>query len=123
VPESEDVASLAFYKYVGERVRSARIGAGISQAVLAGQVGLTRSSVANLEAARQRTPLHHFVLICRALNADVNDFIPHDPEYHKSLISPKVQIELANSPETAKEFVRGAVARLQSSNDSTDGES
>jgi transcriptional regulator with XRE-family HTH domain len=115
VPDSEDAASLHFYKLVGDKVRSARISAGLSQALLAERVGLTRSSVANLEAARQRTSLYHFVLISRALKAEVGELLPDELRPQESDLTSNLQNELANSPETTQEFVRGAVARLQSS--------
>jgi len=115
VSESEDVESLRFYKLVGAKVRSARIVAGLSQALLAEQVGLTRSSVANLEAARQRTSLYHFVLISRALGAEVSQLLPDEPNSQDSAFTSNLQDELADEPETIQEFVRGAVARLQSS--------
>lgn len=114
MPDSEDAESLRFYKLVGAKVRSARIAARLSQALLAEQVGLTRSSVANLEAARQRTSLYHFVLISRALMAEVGELLPDEPSSHDSQLTSSLQDELADEPETIQEFVRGAVARLQS---------
>jgi transcriptional regulator with XRE-family HTH domain len=115
VPDNEDTDSLDFYRLVGDRVRSARIAAGLSQALLAERVGLTRSSVANLEAARQRTSLYHFVLISRALKVDVGQLLPDEQGPQGSRFTSNLQNELADSPETAQEFVRGAVARLQGS--------
>lgn len=120
VPDSEDAESLQFYKLVGAKVRSARIEAGLSQAILAEQVGLTRSSVANLEAARQRTSLYHFVLISRALGAEVSELLPDEPSPYDSQFTSSLQNELADLPGTAQEFVRGAVARLQSSSAKTE---
>ena len=120
MPDSEDAESLHFYKLVGAKVRSARIEAGLSQATLAGQVGLTRSSVANLEAARQRTSLYHFVLISRALGAEVSELLPDEPGTYDSQLMSSLQNELADLPETAQEFVRGAVARLHSSSAKTE---
>jgi transcriptional regulator with XRE-family HTH domain len=114
VHDNEDAQSLQFYKLVGAKVRSARITAGLSQALLAEQVGLTRSSVANLEAARQRTSLYHFILISRALGAAVNELLPDNPNSIQPQFTSSLQNELADSPETAQDFVRGAVARLQS---------
>ena len=112
---NEDAESLQFYKLVGAKVRSARNAAGLSQAHLAEHVGLTRSSVANLEAARQRTSLYHFVLISRALGAPVSELLPDEPSPYDSQLTSSLQNELADSPESTQEFVRGAVARLQSS--------
>jgi transcriptional regulator with XRE-family HTH domain len=115
VPDSTDTESLHFYRLVGDKVRSARIAAGLSQALLAELVGLTRSSVANLEAARQRTSLYHFVLIARALKTDVSDLLPDEPNPRVANSASDLQDKLADLPESAQEFIRGAVARLQSS--------
>ena len=115
VPDNEDAESQHFYKLVGGKVRTARIAAGLSQALLAERVGLTRSSVANLEAARQRTSLYHFVLISRALKAEVSQLLPDEQEPQESRLTSSLQSELADSPESIQEFVRGAVARLQGS--------
>jgi transcriptional regulator with XRE-family HTH domain len=112
MPDVKDAGSDRFYATVGAKVRSARIAAKISQADLAAQVGLTRSSVANLEAARQRTSLYHLVLISRALKADVNELLPDIPKLPTEYISPDMARELADSPETTQHFVRGAVAKL-----------
>jgi transcriptional regulator with XRE-family HTH domain len=103
---------MRFYRLVGAKVRHARIKAGFSQAVLAKQVGLTRSSVANLEAARQRTSLYHFVLISQALGAKLDALLPSEPKSYDSQLESSLQNELADSPESIQDFVLGAVARL-----------
>jgi transcriptional regulator with XRE-family HTH domain len=102
-----------FYKTVGERIQSARLAAGISQAQIATTLGLTRSSVANLEAARQHISLFHFVLVSQALNTAMDDLLPHKPA---SSLPEIMENELADSPKTTRAFVRGAVARLHASN-------
>src|ERR1700722_5289322 len=93
VPNSTDAGSLNFYRLVGDKVRSARIAAGLSQALLAEQVGLTRSSVANLEAARQRTSLYHFVLIAHALKTEVSELLPGEPNPNTSQFASSLQNE------------------------------
>ena|SRR3984957_5331211 len=120
VPNSTDAGSLQFYTLVGDKVRSARIAAGLSQALLAEQVGLTRSSVANLEAARQRTSLYHFVLIARALKTDVCELLPDESNQDAVDLTSHLADRLSDLPESAQEFIRGAVARLQ--NDSPKSE-
>jgi transcriptional regulator with XRE-family HTH domain len=113
LPNIEDVGDDEFYRFVGGKVRSARIAAGISQTLLASRVGLTRSSITNIEAARQRVPLYHFVLISRALNREISELLPESPEFQDSGISPVIEEKLADSPETMRNFVHGAVARLR----------
>lgn len=113
MPNVEDVENDEFYRLVGSKVRSARIAAGVSQTLLASRVGLTRSSITNIEAARQRVPLYHFVLISRALNKEIGELLPKIPKPLDSRISIVIEEELADSPATARDFVHGAVARLR----------
>jgi transcriptional regulator with XRE-family HTH domain len=47
-----------FYLCLGQRVRHARRKAGLTQAVLAARVGLTRASVTNIEKGRQKVLAH-----------------------------------------------------------------
>lgn len=116
VPDVEDAGIRAFYALVGSKVRSARLAAEISQEVLATQVGLTRSSVANLEAGRQRIALHLLAAIARELNKDACELLPEKLESHRTPIFSDLQEELADSPESMQSFVRGAVARLGADN-------
>lgn len=113
MPDVADAENDKFYRLVGSKVRSARIAAGVSQTLLAAQVGLTRSSITNIEAARQRVPLYHFVLISRALNKEISELLPENPKPDDSRVSPAIEEKLANSPATTIDFVRGAVARLR----------
>src|SRR6266702_2871930 len=113
LPDVEDAGIEDFYAHMGEKVRSARVATGISQDVLAQRVGLTRSSIANLEAGRQRIALHLFVAICRALDKDVCELLPGKPEPHHSPISTGIEEKLASSPESMQKFVHEAVARSE----------
>jgi len=114
VPDVEDAGIEDFYALVGSKVRSARLAADMSQELLANQVGLTRSSVANLEAGRQRMALHLFVAITYALDKDACEILPERPRPHGAGMITGLQRELADSPESMQSFVRGAVARLGS---------
>jgi transcriptional regulator with XRE-family HTH domain len=63
----------------GTRVRRARQAQGRSQAALAAAVGLTRSSIANIETGRQRPPVHVALLIAGALGVRVDQLLPSGP--------------------------------------------
>lgn len=71
---SDDAAVAAFYLEVGRRFRSAR--GDMTQGHLAKGLNLTRSSVANLEAGRQRIPVHTLVLAAQILRVDVASLVP-----------------------------------------------
>lgn len=83
-----DLAQDGILRAAGEKVRAARDAAGLSQAQVAKRVGLTRSSVANLEAGRQDMNLSRLALIARVLKLDLNELIalvelpPEPPQPH-----------------------------------------
>ena len=66
----------SFYRHVGGQVRGLREGAGLKQEELAARVGLSRASIANVEAGKQAVPLHLFAAITGALGADMADLLP-----------------------------------------------
>jgi transcriptional regulator with XRE-family HTH domain len=75
MPETEQDAAelrrLEFQMLYGERVREARTAAGVKQDALADRLGLTRSSVANIEAGRQGNPsAFSLILTAEALGCD-----------------------------------------------------
>jgi transcriptional regulator with XRE-family HTH domain len=110
--ETTDIMLKHFYAAVGARVRSARDGAGLSQSMLAHRIGFTRSSVANLEAGRQRIALHLFVLIAQELGANPLTLLPEDASIGNADVLGKLDEHLADSSESTREFVQGAVAQL-----------
>jgi transcriptional regulator with XRE-family HTH domain len=78
----------SFYREFGERVRRAR-GERFSQAELARRIGMSRGSIANIEAGNQRVPLHVLTVLARELSVepvsllplgdtDPNDVVPAD---------------------------------------------
>lgn len=66
---------MEIYEYIGKCVREHR-GERRTQAQLAEDAGLTRSTIANLELGRQQVPLEQLVLIARALKIDYRDLLP-----------------------------------------------
>jgi DNA-binding XRE family transcriptional regulator len=57
----------------GINVRVRRLRAGLTQDQLATTIGLSRTSVANIEQGRQQVLLHHAWAIARALGAESID--------------------------------------------------
>ena len=97
------------YQLVGRRVRNARNGK-MSQAKLAQELGLSRASVVNIEAGRQRTPLHVLWRIAEKLQTDVALLIPDQAEFSSaytpaSLTSEelaKIEEAAAGDPDTRR---------------------
>ena len=58
---------------IGRRIRRARDKAGITQEELAAAVGLSRTSIANLEAGRQGLCLEDAAAMARKLGTSVDE--------------------------------------------------
>jgi transcriptional regulator with XRE-family HTH domain len=71
------------YEIVGEKVRAARehTRPKLSQTKLAETVGLSRASVVNIEAGRQRAPLHVLWQIAEVLGTELTEFLPRQAEF------------------------------------------
>lgn len=64
------------YLEVGVRVRRRREGLRMTQDELASTVGLSRSSIANIERGQQHAPVHVLLWLAEALGADVGTLLP-----------------------------------------------
>lgn len=108
---SSEEALKALYTEIGARVRHARKRHGWSQLDLARAVDLTRSSVANLEAGRQRPPVHVALLIAHALDVPVEDLLPSGPDLDRFVKVQSPDIDLDGQPAATHEFVTAAIRR------------
>lgn len=64
------------YQVIGAQLKQRRLDLRMSQAHLAGQVGLLRTSITNIEAGRQKAPLHVLYALCDALDIEVTELLP-----------------------------------------------
>lgn len=64
------------YRKIGQRIRNERKALGFNQIELADEVGLTRTSIVNIEAGRQRLPIHGLYAIAEALGVSVQCLLP-----------------------------------------------
>ena len=60
---------------VGARVRELRSGRGLTQLALAERSGISRPSIANLEAGRQNVSLRRLCALAAALGVEVEDLL------------------------------------------------
>ena len=58
------------YREIGQAIRRHRKGARRTQAQLAAEIGLSRASLANIEAGRQQVLVHYLYVIADALDLD-----------------------------------------------------
>jgi transcriptional regulator with XRE-family HTH domain len=73
------------YARLGERVLSARRHMGMSQQQLAERVGLTRTSITNLEQGRQKIQVHTLYAIAAALGVGPETLLPALPDVSATL--------------------------------------
>jgi transcriptional regulator with XRE-family HTH domain len=68
------------YQEIGIRIRRARENAGLSQNKLAESAKVSRTSVVNIEAGRQRLPIHQLWRIAEILEVAAGDLMPSHTE-------------------------------------------
>ncbi|MET7499564.1 helix-turn-helix domain-containing protein [Streptomyces microflavus] len=117
MPRSDDTQNDRFYVTVGDRIRGARIAARLTQADLASRLGLVRSSIANIEAGRQRVPLHTLVAIATALAVEVTELIPDRAEANSTPELGDINKRLVDADASSRDFVQSALAQLMTNSD------
>lgn len=94
-----------YYRDLGLRIQRARARLALTQEALASLVGLTRTSVVNIEKGRQKVLVHTLVRFARALKVGVETLAP-DPG------NPiKIEDLLRDFSEPDRKFVRSASQR------------
>jgi transcriptional regulator with XRE-family HTH domain len=104
-PEAMDDSEI--YSRLGRLVRQHRERLSISQDVLAAAIGLSRASVANIEAGRQHIPLHHLFRLARALKVDPETLLPRGED-----IAPPSRTPRVTATQDLTERERANVARI-----------
>lgn len=64
------------YEQIGREIKRARELHGLTQSELADRVGVTRTSISNLESGRQRVPIDTLFSICDVLGTEPRDILP-----------------------------------------------
>lgn len=57
-------------------MKALRIDAGLTQGELSERIGLSRTSVTNIEVGRQKIPLHFLFILSSALGVDPGQLLP-----------------------------------------------
>jgi transcriptional regulator with XRE-family HTH domain len=93
-----------FYKQVGQSIR-ARRGKNLSQEALASAVGLTRTSISNIESGRQKMLVHTLADIADALKVEASTLLP--PRVVS--VAPLGAEKLAGLPENERAYIESAI--------------
>jgi transcriptional regulator with XRE-family HTH domain len=94
-----------FYRGFGEKVRHAR-GRGLTQEELAARVKLSRTSIANIEAGRQRVPLHMIYTFAQALSVAPESLLP-EADGSEPAVRPELVADLGSQDRELFEKVVG----------------
>ncbi len=90
------------YKAFGAQVRARREVLGLTQLQLSKHIGLTRGSVANIEAGRQSVLLHQFLDIATALQQTPDQLLPTRAETQPAREQPEMPESVLNAIEIIK---------------------
>ncbi len=73
------------YKLLGKKIRDKREKSGLSQSKLAGKLKMSRVSVVNIEAGRQRPPLHLIWKIAEIFETELSLLLPSQSDFLEQL--------------------------------------
>lgn len=66
-----------FYKKLGELIRNARKNSDKKQETLAYELGITRTSLVNIEHGNQKIPIHVLLDLARILRIEISELLPN----------------------------------------------
>jgi transcriptional regulator with XRE-family HTH domain len=101
------------YEDIGRRIRDARQRRDYTQADLARSLGMTRSSVANFEAGRQRVTVHLLLQIAEELGSSVSELLGEPTPSLSAVADGTLAAVLDGQPDTTTDFVAGALRRAE----------
>jgi transcriptional regulator with XRE-family HTH domain len=71
-----DIDTELIYQYIGGQLRRRRSELGLTQAQIAQRIGVERTSISNIEAGRQKLPIHALYQLCHLFDVEVNQILP-----------------------------------------------
>ena len=108
--------TILLYRLIGRRVLKRRKEQRFSQEELADLIGVSRTSITNLEHGRQRIPLHQLVGVADALGCEFADLLPTlkdlSPASERKGTSPELRDVGKLTPATRAVIERSPATRL-----------
>lgn len=96
----------ALYRAFGRALREAREQAQLTQRQVAERVGLTRTSVTNIERGNQHIALHQLFLLASAVGVEPTALLPSDDAALEELVPARALKNLEADPEEREFAVR-----------------
>src|SRR5262252_7262130 len=105
------------YQALGHKLKALREPEGrrgkLTQAELARQIGLERTSITNIERGNQKVPLHVLYRICEALGVNVTDLLPDLGQAQALPTAPAVsRVEFAGKTVTTTPLVAQKISEI-----------
>lgn len=97
-----DSAEREYCIQLGEKIKAARQNCGLTQEELGTMLGLTRTSIVNIEKGRQSPPLFKLSLMANFLQVSITDLLPENqvrvlsPEVKTLILQRLAEIESSN---------------------------
>jgi len=88
---------LLFNRSLGANLRRQRLAAGLTQDLLAGQAGMSRASIANIERGDQMPGLYRLLLLCAALRCELDDVLPSTAIFSLQSVAETMSDEYASA--------------------------
>lgn len=96
------------YPKIGQRIRETRTKKQISQQDLAKEIGLTRTSIVNIEQGRQKIMIHSLYAVAKVLDVPVATLLPKSDDSNEQVLSDP----LAQEDPAVQEFFQEIIKKL-----------
>jgi transcriptional regulator with XRE-family HTH domain len=95
------------YKEIGKRLKKRRLELTLTQEQLAEASDVLRTSITNLEAGRQKTPLHVLYELCAVLKIEIAELLPNRLEVsQKETVSIEIGGRMTGVPPKSAEVLQ-----------------
>jgi transcriptional regulator with XRE-family HTH domain len=95
------------YREIGKRLKERRLELGLTQEQLAEASDVLRTSITNLEAGRQKTPLHVLYELCAVLEIEIFELLPKRSQVsQKETVSIEIGGRMAAVPPKSAEILQ-----------------
>jgi transcriptional regulator with XRE-family HTH domain len=101
------IDSKILYRQLGERLAERRTQLKLRQDDVANQIGLTRTSITNIERGRQKILVHHLYALAQALATTPSRLLPKLDEVAETRIEEFEQVRRFS--ETERKWILGVV--------------
>jgi transcriptional regulator with XRE-family HTH domain len=99
------------YKIIGDKIRQARSDKTLTQEKLAQQIGLTSSSISNIELGTQSVQLHDLYKIAAVLEKDITYLLPTSQDLKEAI--PSVDKTIKELPSNERDFVESLRSKVK----------